>query len=211
MENASQALTIVAGILFALLIIGVLVIFYNNIRDWQANDEMLTAQEQADQFNKEYDVYIRDLYGSELLSLVNKVDDYNIQEAQDKGYSRLEVVVTFKSDIGGFQKNKKYTTDEIIAKIEALQAKIETYGSKEYGGKTVKQLSLMRTNELKQFISDKQLNKNPDKTAQIEADIKNYTDVKSDEVTIKSKMFKYVTSSYESSTGRMKQIEYKEQ
>lgn len=210
MENASQALTIAAGVLIAVLIIGILVIFYNNLRAWQKNEEMLTYQEQSEKFNKEYDVYVRNLYGSEVLSLVNKVDDYNLQEAQEKGYSRLEVVISFKNDIGGFQKNKKYTTDEIISKIEALQTQIETYGSKVYGGKTVKQLSLMRTNELKQFISDKKLNKNPDKTIQIENDVRNYTDVKSDEVTIKSKMFKYVTSVYDNTTGRMKQIEYKE-
>lgn len=210
MENASQALKIAAGILMALLILSLLVVFYNSMRDWVRSEDTATLQEQESVFNKEYQVYIKDLYGSELLSLVNKVDNYNKIESEEKGYSRLEIVVTLKNDIGGFKKNTAYKTDSIISKINSLQSKIETYGNKQYGGKKVSQLALMRTNELKQFIKDKGLNKNPDKTAQIEEDIYIYTKAKADEVTLKSKTFEFLSVSYDSDSGRMKQIKYKE-
>lgn len=210
MENASQALRMAAGVLIVLLILALLVFSYDNMRDWFRSQHTDVLQEQASEFNKEYQVYIKKLYGSELLSLVNKAENYNNIESGQKGYSRLEIVVTFKNDIGGFKKNTAYKTDTIISKINSLQSKIETYGNKQYGGKTISQLSLMRTNELKQFIADKRLNKSPDKTDEIEENIRIYTQAKSDEVTIKSKIFKYVSVSYDSDSGRIKEIKYKE-
>lgn len=207
MENASQALKMAGGILIAILILSLLVVAYNSIRGWERSEEAATLQEQASQFNKDYQIYIKDLYGSELLSLVNKAANYNKIESEEKGYLRLEIVVTFKNDIGGFKKNVSYKTDSIISKINSLQSKISTYGNKQYGGKLVSALSLMRTNELKQFIVDKSLNS---KAEEIEKNIKTYTDAKADEVTIKSKMFDYVSVSYDSDSGRIKQIKYKE-
>jgi len=210
MENASQALTIAGSVLIGMLIIALVITGYNQLRDYQRYDETLYYKEQVAEFNNQFDVYIRDVYGSEMLSIVNKSENYNKLEVESEGYSRFDVIVTFKNDIGGFKKGKKYSTDEIISIINTLQSKIESYANKEYGGKKVSQLAVMRTNELNQFIKDKGLNKSPDRTSKIEEDIRKYTEVKADEVTIKSKMFKYITSSYDKQTGRIKQIEYKE-
>ena len=89
MENASKALIMAGSILIALLIIGLLVIGYNQISgleqtktDNDVNKKMIEYMRQFEQFN-------RTLYGSELLSLANLQSDYNSSEArEDVGYDR---------------------------------------------------------------------------------------------------------------------------
>ena len=65
-------------------------------------EETQIAGEQIAEFNKQYDVYNRNLYGSELLSLVNKADNYNKTEVINKGYQKMEVTVTYKNNMSGF-------------------------------------------------------------------------------------------------------------
>ena len=89
MENASKALIMAGGVLIALLIIGILVVFFNNLSDWQKISQTSEEVEQITEFNKQYDVYERNVYGSELLSIANKIDDYNKRESNNKGYSKI--------------------------------------------------------------------------------------------------------------------------
>lgn len=100
MENASKALIIAGGILISILVISLLVMFYNNIKDLMGTEHNVDMSEQALEFNKQYDVYYRDnLYGSDILSVANKVNDYNIRQAEEQGYKEIEMTITFNSDI----------------------------------------------------------------------------------------------------------------
>lgn len=207
MENATQALRIAAGVLFAMLILGLLVAFYNNMSELKRYEESQKAEEQVADFNKQYDVYVRTLYGSELLSLVNKADDYNKTETYD-GYQRLEVTVIFKNNIGGFKKNTTYNISTITSIMKTLESNIQSYGNKTYSGKTISQLALMRTNELEDFFKVKKINST--KITEIQGNIKNYTSYKSDEVTIKSKKYEFKNVEYDNTTGRITKLSYKE-
>lgn len=82
MENASKALVMAGGILIALLVVGALMLMVNQVSYYQKSESTSEkAQQQAD-FNKEYVQFTySDLKGYELISLVNKVIDYNKKEA----------------------------------------------------------------------------------------------------------------------------------
>lgn len=84
MENASKALLIAGGVLLSILILTLVVLSYNNIADYFKAKNNLTKAEQIAKLNNEYTQYNRDdVRGSELLSLVNKVVDYNDREAEN--------------------------------------------------------------------------------------------------------------------------------
>ena len=208
MENASQALTMAAAVLIALLMISLIVVFYNNIRSFRQAEENETYVQQVNAFNKQYETYQKNLYGSEMLSLVNKAVDYNLTESADKGYVEFNVYVTFSTDIGGFKSKQRYSTNQIKSIMDKLQSDIETYGNKKYANYKVSQLALMRTNELQQLFTDRKLSTSTIKEAK--ENIALYNNVKTDEVTIKSKIFKFEKSTHDNNTGRLLTIEYKE-
>ncbi len=123
MENASKALIIAGSILISILVISLLVMFYNNIKDLMGTENNVDISEQATEFNKQYDVYYRDnLYGSDVLSIANKVNDYNIRQAEEQGYKKIEMVITFASDL-------KIRNLEDGSKLETVIAKNSNWDS----------------------------------------------------------------------------------
>lgn len=81
MENASKALIMAGEILIALLVIGALVLMFNQLSYYQRTETDSEKTQQLADFNKEYLKYTYDdIKGYELISLVNKVIDYNIKE-----------------------------------------------------------------------------------------------------------------------------------
>lgn len=107
MENASKALIMAGSILIAIMVISLLVMAYNNLTETMnaKNDE--EAIEQVIEFNKQYDVYYRNnLYGSDILSLANKVADYNERQSKEQGYAKLDIEVTFSKTIEAYNKEK---------------------------------------------------------------------------------------------------------
>ena len=78
MENASKALLIAGGVLITLLVVGALLLMINNMSDYQKSNSQLVAVSQLSDFNEQFTQYVRDdLKGIELISLANKVMDYN--------------------------------------------------------------------------------------------------------------------------------------
>ncbi len=77
MENASKALLMGAGILFAVMLLSGLLILWSNISKSQSID---TGQkdEQLANFNMEFETYCKEnIYGSEILTILNKIASYN--------------------------------------------------------------------------------------------------------------------------------------
>lgn len=97
MENATKALLIAAGILLTVMLISLLVIGYNQISSYyRQNEEILTA-EQLNKFNKQFQNYNRgDIRGNELISLMNKVIDYNVSQSYQEGTNYKPIKVTIK-------------------------------------------------------------------------------------------------------------------
>jgi hypothetical protein len=97
MENASKALLIAAGILFAILILSLILVVSNNMRDLaNADDERIAARQLA-AFNAEFEAYNkRAMYGTDVITLVNKAIDNNIKLGVDVDESRWFIDVELK-------------------------------------------------------------------------------------------------------------------
>ena len=81
MENASKALLMAGGILIALLVISALVLMFNQIGAYGKSQEEMKRNSQLAEFNKDFERYLNDkgITGADVISLINKVDDYNIK------------------------------------------------------------------------------------------------------------------------------------
>lgn len=118
MENASKALLIAAGMFLAVLLLSLLVGLYNQISGFYAQQHDFIEMEQTQKFNARFENYNRDdIRGSDLISLMNRVIDYNATESyfEGTGYERIKVTITLVND--GENKNDvfkqfKYETDD---------------------------------------------------------------------------------------------------
>lgn len=118
MENASKALIMAGGILIALLVIGALVLMFNQLSYYQRTETDSEKTQQLADFNKEYLKYTYDdIKGYELISLVNKVIDYNIKEEVGNSVDytkKITVVINmkeFKSKYGVKNITSLFTKD----------------------------------------------------------------------------------------------------
>ena len=97
MENASKALLIAAGVFLSLLIISLLVVFYNEVSSYYTEKHNATKVEQLEKFNSAYLNYqSSEIRGNELISVINRIINYNNLEAREKGYERIIINVNLK-------------------------------------------------------------------------------------------------------------------
>ena len=83
MENATKALLIAGGILLSLIIISSLLFMVRHLRRIRQAEAQKIETEQLQKFNQEYEVYNKKLmYGAEVLSVINKIDNYNRKNPQ---------------------------------------------------------------------------------------------------------------------------------
>ena len=100
MENASKALIMAGGVMIALLIIGSLLLMFNNLSSYQDTNIKETRTAQIIEFNNQFETYNRtDIRGSDLYSLLNKAADYNERKSiignEGKELSYKPIKVTF--------------------------------------------------------------------------------------------------------------------
>lgn len=208
MENASKALTMAGGVLIALLVISLLVLFFHNVRDLQGMEQSSEEQEQAVEFNKQYDVYARNVYGSELLSIANKIADYNKREAENKGYTKIELYVQIQNDMDTtFFKKGTYTSSALIEEIEKVENQVDEIGKKSISSSTnskvsrkISQLASMRTADIEALgiLAENY------KTL-----LTQYNTYKTLLTEVKAKVFQYVSFDYDKNNGRITKMNYK--
>lgn len=126
MENATKALLIAAGMLFAVAIVSMGLYAYVQITEYYAAKQDATTTEQITEFNLAYEAYNRDdVTGFELVSLINKIINYNSQNTyasgegysfinSDKGWEKMYIEFTltdsiFTNGIEGFKLFSKTT------------------------------------------------------------------------------------------------------
>lgn len=86
MENATKALTIAASVLIAVVILGALLLTFNSLSSYQNTNTKNTREAQVIEFNNQYEIFNRkEVRGSDLYSLLNKVVDYNRRKSTDVG------------------------------------------------------------------------------------------------------------------------------
>ena len=117
MENASKALIMAGGMLLAILIISLLLYAWSLFSKYQSSKDSLADVEDTTKFNEQFANYDRkDVQGYELLSLVNKVIDYNYRKSNDAAGKADDkyVPITLKITLGDDGKRKKLTKDGTI-------------------------------------------------------------------------------------------------
>ena len=86
MENATKALLIGAGMLFAVVVVSMVLYTYNQITTYYNSKQDEQEVKQQAEFNTEFAAYDRDdVTGFELVSLINKIINYNRQNAYESG------------------------------------------------------------------------------------------------------------------------------
>lgn len=208
MENASKALVMAGGILISMLVIGLLVFFFNNLSDLQNIRQEGEEIEEIVEFNKQYEVYLRNVYGSELLSIANKVEDYNKREADIKGYSKIELYIQIENDLDkNFFKKGTYTSSMLKTEVENLEDKIEEIGKISINSSTnarisrkISQLATMRTKDIEELGIE---------YSSYSTQVSEYNTYKTLLTEIKAKVFQYVSFEYDKYNGRITKMTYK--
>ncbi len=120
MENASKALIMAGEILIAILIIGVLVYGFINIRNLSKTEVESKEVEQLAAFNKQYESYHRKLLrGVDVISLINKAIDNNKKYDNEKHY-KITIHFELKEPLASYVRNKTGTYDNGLPKYEVI-------------------------------------------------------------------------------------------
>ncbi len=163
MENASKALLIAGGMLMVMLVIGLVLYVRQNYSDYYASQEEFKNIENVTQFNKQFTSYERnDVKGNELISLINKIIDYNDRMSDKAGNNSqgtpIEMEIVMGSNIGNLSYNNnpklftanviyKFSTDNDYTKydiktkiIDSIKSTIESVGTEDELNKIAKDI-----------------------------------------------------------------------
>ncbi len=117
MENATKALTIAASVLIAVVILGALLLTFNSLSSYQSTNTKNIRDAQVLEFNNQYEIFNRkEVRGSDLYSLLNKVVDYNRRKSTDVENKEYDegTYIAYKSMTVSYDlknKNKEFTYD----------------------------------------------------------------------------------------------------
>lgn len=127
MENATKALLIAAGILFGLMIISLSLVMRNNVSNYYENQKNENIRKEIATFNGQYLIYQKDdLRGNDLLSLINKILDFNKDKADEEPEIELSILIGSTAKAQEFYyKPSEYTTRLIKLNFEYTEDNIQ--------------------------------------------------------------------------------------
>lgn len=127
MENASKALLMAGGMLMTMIIIGMFLLMYNNLTVFFSEDSQANREAQIVKFNEAYESYNRDdennlVRGTEMLSLLAKVQHYNIYKSDSEGtlvgYKPMTInIIVQPNQINTFKSNILYNSSDSLVII----------------------------------------------------------------------------------------------
>lgn len=219
MENASRALIIAGSVLISLVVISSLIWMFQSIKSWQKVEATSEEEQKMLEYNKQIETYNRaGLYGSEIMSLANLIQDYNKRQADLKGYQPIALKITIKQITGAkYMTQTEYSNYEnLINQFEKLDKQVSTKRDKIiYAGKSAQKISSMRDVELIALIKEKEGNHLSEeqiegKVEQLKNEANEYSNLKSELMQFKNKLFKVPTVVYDQYNGRVKSMTFVE-
>lgn len=217
MENATKALEMAASVLIGILIIGLIVFAYTQLSNLRQTEENAKAIEQAGDFNQPYEVYNKDgVYGTELLSLANKVVDNN-KKTEVYNYTNIELIIKFTSLPQNMNNNiynsvykfsMEMTGEELAKSYETLSKDITQKGNitltsdKIINGARVTK-KVVQWEKMSNVTLNSYFNGVPNK-------IEEYRDLCDAQTDLFRKVFKQPSITYDSNSGRIIKIEFEE-
>lgn len=208
MENATKALEIAGSVLIGVLILGLLVFEYRKISNLKKVEEDVKVSQQSEDFNKKFEAYNRNLYGSELLSLANQIQDYNDRYAGEKtsqyenqGYQKVELKITIKT-----------ATNKLVAKTYDLSGFLKVYNDLASDIENMNKNCKYKNKSISYWAnSGKETERNfPDKSNKIYDDIAKYKDLYNEQLDITRKTFKCTKINYDNKNGRITNMTFEE-
>lgn len=202
MENAAKALQMAAGILISVLVLGLLVYAYNNLAKTKKIEQQNVREEQAADFNKSFEAYHRDLVGTELIALANKVDDYNTKYKVSEGYKAITVdingiIISEYPNYGKVTQTLTQNNINVGKRIDEIAKDTESGTD----GRTYKysELSKLTNTKLRNIgIADRTTNNKLNEYERLVSERKNFAREK----------FKCTQWNYDNTTGRITEITF---
>lgn len=113
MENVTKALLIAAGILFAVLILSLLAMFGGQLSGYYAEQHNSKIIEQDAKFNAQFENYNgQTIRGNEIISIMNKVVNYNTSIADMEKYDKVILYIDLKGYQNRANDNFKYSDSD---------------------------------------------------------------------------------------------------
>lgn len=214
MENASKALIIAGSVLLAVLIIIALIYTFSQISSLKQVEASSEEEKILAQYDKEIESFNRQgLYGSEILSLANLVEDYNKRQSDHKGYKPITLKVSITQIIDAkYLKETQYSKyGDLIKNFKNLEKKMQDLKKEKICGQTLDKLAGMKTETLEDLISRYNLANRTNYTLEeIEKRINDYQSVNSEMQTFKNKKFNTPEVEYDNSIGRIVKMSFRE-
>ena len=234
MENASKALIMAGSVLISIMVISLLVLGYNQMSHLEQTREDADAVDKLADYMRRFEQFDRTVYGSELLSLGNLQQDYNLSDARiDVGYAPIEITVEITKEISDSEyfKPKTYKIEELAEEQEEIETEIEEYekpndnynnkSAKYYSKKTNREIAIdfgyteIPSNILEYDIEDYiEENKAKGRYSAFKScmeDIQKYVNLKSIYNEFRTgKQFKCQEMKYDEYTGRLKEMVFVE-
>lgn len=221
MENASKALILAGGVLISLLILGALLLMFNNLTTYQASKSQSVAEADVSRFNNQFETYNRNgIRGSDMVSLVNRVISYNIENEQD-GYEKMQISIKIANNRNEIKEKFSYDTTSDFPKlirtsynqdnIASTLTNVVTQLENKYNVGTVNYISNLTSNISKVMDSSEETQKI------LPNDLSNYggyNSIKEDILTyyeyvqLKRAYFNCTNAEYNQETGRMVKMEF---
>lgn len=218
MENASKALIMAGSVLISVLLITGLVFMFSSISNLQSTEADSEEVKKLAEFNKKIERYNESvLYGSEILSLCNLIEDYNKESLIADGYDKIEFTINLEAIAPATRKimiEDEYPYEELLEAYRKLEEKIKTSGESNalasYSGvpkKTAKEISGMRDSEIENYLIKHGVSSYD--IYSIRQRAQEYVDYNQEMITFKNKKFSRVTFEYNENNGRVSKIIYK--
>ncbi len=94
MENAAKALIMAASVLIAIVIISAFILMMSNLTSYQESSYQSNLSAQIAEFNNQFVTYDRsNIRGSDMISLMNRVSDYNIRYVNSEGFTEMQITI----------------------------------------------------------------------------------------------------------------------
>lgn len=172
MENASKALLISAGVLIVMLVVTLLIFGWKSYSSYFLKKQELENIDDLAKFNEQFENYERDdVMGYEVISLANKVADYNERYSNDSEAKndKKYTPITIEIDLGNanLRKNLSYdntnrlftrtlytqskTKNEIKNVIETAEAFENQFNKRETAAKVAKNIRTFDLNQVENY------------------------------------------------------------
>ena len=177
MENVSKSLMMAGGLLISLMVISLIVVLWGQLSGYFTEDSKATVVEQDTKFNAQFENYNKkSIGGYDLISVMNKIIDYNRTAADIKNYDRIKIKI--KLNGRNFQYNGDTGTNIFKNKDTLSNIDKDT---------DIEEISNLSTN-LVEYLSGAGVEADDTKLQLLSANIANIVDDKVDEETRTKKL-----------------------